>query len=81
MVRNKKTFSRKGGQEPRLSGELGGCEERGSSAGQAPRQEDKGPPEDGWKVSFVALWWWGRDSQCGEKGSHSRTASKVLPWG
>lgn len=51
-VRIGKPLSRKGGQEPRLAGEVGGCEERGGSIGQASRQEDKGPPEHGWKVSF-----------------------------
>lgn len=79
-VRNGKTFSREGGQEPRLAEEVGGCEERGSSAGQAPRQEEKGPPEHGWKISFVELWGWGGDSQQGVKESHCRTGSKVLQW-
>lgn len=55
-VRIGKSLSKKGGQESRLAGDVGGCEERGSSIGQAPRQEDKGPPEHGWKVSFVELW-------------------------
>lgn len=75
MVRNGKPLSRKGGQEPRLAGEVGGCEERGGSAGQAPRQEDTGPPEHGWKVSFVELWG-GEESLI--MGCHSRTGWKVL---
>lgn len=47
MVRNEKTFSRNGGQEPRLAGEVEEVRRGGGSAGQARRQDGKGPPERG----------------------------------